>query len=200
VFFSLVLLVNALTVILAGMVMVFPSLFDGGPPDARKIERLLDRAGISYDSKEACLAAVNEEAASASSQIGVGRAILIAGGIFLMLAFAAVTITVAHALPDRTMFVSPAGPVGTAAITTEQAWRFTADQISGALPLDIPEIYDRYFGDLANATDNRLFTDFVFAFRAILGWVGLVTIFTLMRGIRVGRNGKKASTPSAAAE
>jgi len=191
VFFSLVLLVNALTVILAGMVMVFPALLDGGPLDARKIERLLDRAGISDDSKEACLAAVNEEAASASSQIAVGRAILIAGGIFLVLAFAALTITVAHALPDAAMFVNAAGPVSTAAVTTEQAWRFTADQISGALLLDVPEIYDWHFGDLANSTDNRLFTDFVFAFRSILGWVGLATIITLMRGLRLGRNGKK---------
>lgn len=191
VFFSLVLLVNALTVLLAGFVTVFPALLDGGPLDARKIERLLGRAGISEESKEACLAAVAEDAQSARSQIAVGRAILISGAIFLVLAFAAVTITVAHAMPDASMFMTAAGSVANSTITTEQVWRFTADQIAGALALDIPEIYNWHFGDLANATNSRLFTDFVFAFRVMLGWVGLATIVTLARGFRLG-NGKKA--------
>lgn len=192
VFFSLVLLVNALTVLLAGFVTVFPALLDGGPLDARKIERLLGRAGISDESREACIAAVQEDASSARSQIAVGRAILISGAIFLVLAFAAVTITVAHAMPDASMFMTASGPVRNGTITNEQAWRFTGDQIAGALALDIPEIYNWHFGDLANATTSRLFTDFVFAFRAVLGWVGLATVITLVRGIRMGNNGKKA--------
>jgi hypothetical protein len=195
VFFSLVLLVNALTVLLAGFVMVFPAMLSG-PLDAVKIERLLDRAGISDDSKEACLAAVHEEAAASGMQIAVGRAILIAGGIFLVLAFAAVTITTAHALPNAAMFANAAGPVMDSTLTTDQAWRFTGDQIAGALFLDIPEIYNWHFGELQNATHSRLFTDFVFAFRAMLGWVGLATVMTLMRGLRVGRRKKavKADT------
>jgi hypothetical protein len=191
VFFSLVLLVNALTVLLAGFAMVFPALLDGGPLDSRKIAQLLDRAGISEDSKEACLAAVAEQAATSRAQISVGRVILITGGVFLVLAFAAVSITMAHALDGASMFVNAAGPVANGGVTTEQMWRFTADQISGALFLDIPEIYEWHFGDLANDTQARLFTDFVFAFRAILGWVGLATVITLMRGLRLGRNGKK---------
>ncbi len=186
VFFALVLLVNALTVLLAGFVMVFPAMLSG-PLDAVKIEHLLDRAGISDESKGACLAAVREETAASGSQIAVGRAILIAGAIFLVLAFASLTITVVHATPDGQMFENAAGPVANAAITNDQSWRFTGDQIAGALFLDIPEIYNWHFGELQNATTSRLFTDFVFAFRAILGWVGLATVMTLMRGIRLGR-------------
>ncbi|HXL99730.1 MAG TPA: hypothetical protein VN932_07345, partial [Rhizomicrobium sp.] len=144
------------------------------------------------ESREACIAAVQEDASSARSQIAVGRAILISGAIFLVLAFAAVTITVAHAMPDASMFMTASGPVRNGTITNEQAWRFTGDQIAGALALDIPEIYNWHFGDLANATTSRLFTDFVFAFRAVLGWVGLATVITLVRGIRMGNNGKKA--------
>jgi hypothetical protein len=190
VFFALVLLVNALTVLAAGFVVVFPALLDGGPLNVRKIERLLDRAGVADDSRQACIAAVSEEAAASRSQIAVGRAVLIAGGIFLVLAFTAVTTTLTHAL-DGGLFVSPAGPIANAAVGSEKLWRFTADQISGALLLDIPEIYEWHFGDLANNTHARLFTDFVFAFRAILGWVGLATVMTLMRGLRLGRNDKK---------
>jgi hypothetical protein len=191
VFFSLVLLVNALTVLLAGFVLVFPALLDGGPLDSRKIEQLLDRAGLSDESKEACLAAVAEQASVARAQISVGRAILIVGAVFLVLAFAAVSITMAHALDGASMFVNAAGPVANASVTTEQMWRFTADQISGALLLDVPEIYEWHFGNLANDTQARLFTDFVFAFRAVLGWVGLATVITLLRGLRLGSNGKK---------
>jgi hypothetical protein len=190
VFFALVLLVNALTVLLAGFVMVFPALL-AGPLDAPRIERLLGRAGVSDDSKEAALAAIAEEAAASRSQIAVGRAILIAGAIFLVLAFASVTITTVHAMPDGQMFQNAAGPVANSTIVNDQAWRFTGDQIAGALFLDIPEIYDWHFGDLQNATASRLFTDFVFAFRAVLGWVGLATVMTLMRGLRFGGRRKK---------
>jgi hypothetical protein len=196
VFFSLVLLINALTVLLAGFVMVFPALFDS-PLDPRKVDLLLDRAGISGESREACVTAVAGEAKAARSQIAVGRAILIAGAIFLVLAFASVTMTVVHALPQDQMFQSRAGVVENARIDTEQVWRFTADQIAGALLLDIPEIYDWHFGDLANATSSRLFTDFVFAFRALLGWVGLSVVISTLRGFRGGRKKKPASKPAA---
>jgi hypothetical protein len=189
VFFSLVLLVNALTVLLAGFVLVFPALFDA-PLDARKIADLLDRAGISEDSKQACLTAVGEQVATSRATLNVGRAILISGAMFLILAFAAVSATMAHALDGASMFVNAAGPVANASITTEQIWRFTGDQIAGAVMLDIPEIYNWHFGELANDTQSRLFTDFVFAFRAVLGWVSLATIITLTRGLRLG-GGKK---------
>src|ERR1700722_19839601 len=77
VFFALVLLVNALTVLAAGFVVVFPALLDGGPLNVRKIERLLDRAGVADDSRQACVAAVAEESAASRAEIAVGRAILI---------------------------------------------------------------------------------------------------------------------------
>lgn len=190
VFFSLVLLVNALTVLLAGFVMVVPAMF-ASPLDPAKVERMLDRAGVAGDSKDACLAATREEAAASRSQVAVGRAILIVGALFFVLAFAAVSITTVHALPYDQMFETEDGPVDNVHVQNDAVWRFTADQISGALLLDIPEIYDWHFGDLVNATDNRLFTDFVFAFRALLGWVGLATVMTLTRGFRLGGPRKK---------
>ena len=194
VFFALVLLVNAVTVLLAGFVMVFPALLSG-PLDAARVERLLGRAGVSEEFKDAALAAIGEEAAAQASQLNVGRAILISGAIFLVLAFAAVTITTVHATPDGHMFDNAAGPVANSTITNEQSWRFTGDQIAGALFLDIPEIYDWHFGDLQNATSSRLFTDFVFAFRAVLGWVGLATVMSMMRGLRFGPRRTKKATP-----
>ncbi|HTQ15594.1 MAG TPA: hypothetical protein VMH86_17120 [Rhizomicrobium sp.] len=185
VFFALVLLVNAVTVLLAGFVMVLPALF-ASPLDPVRVGRLMERAGVPDDARDACLAAVNEEAGAARSQIAVGRAILIAGAVFLVLAFASVTITTVHALPYNQMFENDEGPVDNAHVANEQVWRFTGDQIAGALALDIPEIYDWHFSELVNSTDARLFTDFVFAFRALLGWVGLTAAMSLMRGLRFG--------------
>jgi hypothetical protein len=190
VFFSLVLLVNAVTVLLAGFVMIVPAMFSA-PLDPGRVDRLLERAGVSGDSRDACMAAVNEEAGAARSQVNVGRAILVSGAVFFMLAFAAVSITTVHALPYDQMFENEDGAVDNARVQNEAVWRFTGDQIAGALFLDIPEIYDWHFGDLVNATNNRLFTDFVFAFRAVLGWVGLATVMTSLRGLRFGGRKKK---------
>lgn len=196
VFFALVLLVNAITVLLAGIVLVFPALLDS-PVDERRLDRLLtDRGGISEEARNSVLAVVREEAASARYQIAAGRAILIAGAIFLVLAFGSVTATVTHALPSDSLFANAAGPVGDAAVTTNQVWRFTGDQVMGAILLDIPEIYHWHLTDLVNNTNAPVFSSFVFVFRALLGWVTLATILTLMRALRLPKP-KRAAPPAA---
>jgi hypothetical protein len=196
VFFALVLLVNAITVLLAGIVLVFPALLDS-PVDERRLGHLLtDRGGISEEARNSVLAVVREEAASARYQIAAGRAILIAGAIFLILAFGSVTATVAHALPSDSLFVDATGPVGDAAVTTDQVWRFTGDQVLGALLLDIPEIYRWHLTDLVNNPAAPVFASFIFAFRAVLGWVTLATIITLMRALRLPKP-KRAASPGA---
>jgi hypothetical protein len=180
VFFSMVLMINALAVVLAGAVMIFPLMLDS-PPHPRRIESLLDRANVTGEAREASLKAAQAEAAAAGTQISIGRIILLVGAVFLTLGFTAVTTTVVHALPYSQMFENG-----------DQLWRFTGDQLAGALVLDVPEIYDWHFGNLANYTDNSIFAGFVFAFRAILGWVGLMTVMTLVRGLRMGWRRKPA--------
>jgi len=195
VFFALVLLVNAVTVLLAGIVLVFPALLDS-PVDERRLGHLLtDRGGISEEARNSVLAVVREEAASARYQIAAGRAILIAGAIFLVLAFGSVTATVAHALPSDSLFANTAGPVSDGTVTTNQVWRFTGDQVMGALLLDIPEIYHWYLSDLVNNTSAPVFTSFVFAFRAVLGWVTLATVITLMRSLRLPKPKRAVVAP-----
>src|ERR1043166_3692385 len=174
--FALVLLVDGITGLLARL--------------------LTGRGGISEEARNSVLAVVREEAASARYQIAAGRAILIAGAIFLILAFGSVTATVAHALPSASLFANAAGPVGDAAVTTNQVWRFTADQVMGAILLDIPEIYHWFLSDLVNNTHATVFTSFIFAFRALLGWVTLATILTLLRALRLPK--PKRAAPLAA--
>lgn len=187
VFFSLVLLVNAVTVLLAGFAVVVPAMIEGTAADERRLARLLtDRGGISDDARDACLAVVREETVSARQQIGIGLWILIAGAVFLVLAFAAVSLSMAGALPDGEMFAAGSGPVPNSGIASIAIWRYALDQIAGALLLGAPEIYHWHFGDLANNVGNVAYTNFVLAFRIALTVVVLAILATLARATRVG--------------
>jgi len=186
VFFSLVLLVNAVTVLLAGFAVVVPAMLEGIADEDRLGRLLTDRGGISEDAKESCLSVVREEAASARQQVSIGRWILIAGAVFLVLAFAAVTHNFLRALPQDAMFAGPSGPVPNAGIATAAIWHYTFDQIAGALLLGAPEIYHWHVGDLANNVANIPYTNFVLAFRIALLIVVLAILATLGRSVRLG--------------
>lgn len=193
VFFALVLLVNALTVLSAGLVLLLPALRDGAHTDEKRLAKhLADRAGLSDDSKDAVLAALREDVLSAQYQILVGRLILIAGMIFLVLAFAGISISFARAIPDGQMFE----PTANAQITMGDVETFTADQIAGAVLLDTPEIYDWHFGTLRNNPASPLFTHFVFAFRAVLGFTALLFLVSFRRRRPRPKKVKPAAVPA----
>lgn len=182
---ALALLANVLLAMSFGFIVVFPALLDGVGVDERRVTRLLsESADISREALDACLAVVHAEATTARRRIAVGRAIIVGSAVALVFAFSAVCMTLAHAPARKPLFVEAARPVDNAGVTTLQIWRFTGDQIAGALALDIPELYDFRFGDLDNDIDARIFTDFVFLFRALLGWVGLTSIIVTIRDWR----------------
>lgn len=186
VFFSLVLLVNAVTVLLAGFAVVVPAMLEGTADEGRLGRLLTDRGGISDDAKESCLSVVRGEATSARQQVGIGRWILIAGAVFLVLAFASVTISLVGALPQDALFAGAFGPVPNATVTTVSIWRYTLDQIAGALLLGAPEIYHWHFSDLANNIANIPYTNFVLTFRIALLIVVLAILAALGRSVRLG--------------
>jgi hypothetical protein len=197
VFFSLVLLVNAVTVLLAGFAVVVPAMLEGIADEGRLGRLLTDRGGISDDARDSCLAVVREEAASARQQVSIGRWILIAGAIFLVLAFAAVTHNFLRALPQDALFEGAFGPVPDVTVTTLSIWRYTFDQIAGALLLGAPEIYHWHFSDLSNNIANIPYTNFVLAFRIALLIVVLAILATLGRSFRLGgaKPARKAAKP-----
>ena len=178
VFFALVLLVNALTVLAAALVLLLPAMRDGAHADEKRLGRhLADRAGLSDDSRESVLGALREEAASSQHQIAAGRLILVAAMVFLVLTFAGVSISFARAIPDGAMFQ----PKGNAEISMNDVELFSLDQIAGAVLLDAPEIYDWRIGALTNNPRNALFTNFVFLFRTLLGVMALLLLASLFR-------------------
>ena len=196
VFFSLVLLVNAVTVLLAGFAVVVPAMLEGTADEGRLGRLLTDRGGISDDAKDSCLAVVRDEAASARQQIAIGRWILIAGAVFLVLAFTAVTHNFLRALPQDALFAGSLGPVPDVTVTTASIWRYTLDQIAGALLLGAPEIYHWHFSDLANNVANIPYTNFVLAFRIALLIVVLAIFATLGRSVRLGSAARSKAAKS----
>jgi hypothetical protein len=189
VFFALVLLVNAVTVLTAGFVLLLPALLDGAHNDEKRLARhLSERAGLSEASKESVLGALRDEVLGAQFQIAAGRLILFAGWLFLVLAFAGVTISFARAIPDGHMFE----PRANAEIAMTDAEMFTLDQVAGAVLLDAPEVYRWRFSDLANNPRSLLFTNFIFAFRTLLGFVTLLLVASFIRGGRIARQVEKA--------
>ena len=200
VYFSLVLLINAITILLAGAALVTPVFTNGAPLNERRLTRLLaNRSGVADDARESCLVTVREETVAVRQQVALGRAILIGGVVFLTLAFMAVTFSLARAIPYGHMFANRAGAVVNSAINFDSTWRFTADQISGALLLGIPEIYHRHFIHLTNNSDDPFYSTFVLAYRTIVALVGLIVVLTLIRasGWRVAKRATRP-VPSAA--
>jgi hypothetical protein len=189
---ALLLLVNAIVVLIVGAILIFPALLDS-PADEKKFESLLARhAGLTGDVRNAVLASIRAEADALRQRAHMGRVTVVTGAIFLILAFGSATATLTRVLPADSILANSAGPVLNQKITEEAAWRFAGDQVSGALFLDIPELYHWYLTDLVNNTKAPAFTTLTFAFRAVLGWVSLVTMITLARSFRLRRRSASA--------
>ena len=215
VFFALVLLVDAITVLIAGFVLLIPGMREGAALNEQRIARhLVDRGGVSEEAKESIFVALREECLSAHYQIVVGRMILAAGVVFLVFAFFAVSLKFARALPDGQMFSvqclqgrvlcdQPTNlfDVKNSNVTTSQVEMFTVDQLAGAALVGAPEVYDWHFGTLVNNPKNTLFTNFVFAFRALTSLVLLLIVISLFRRPqRPSREKKTIQSVEAAAE
>ena len=184
-FLALLLLANVLAVLVVGFLVIFPALLDGVGVDERRVARVLtENADISREALNACLEVLHREAAVARRRIALGRGIILTAAVALIFAFTFVCDALVHAPPRKPLFTRQSQIVENMVVTDDDVWRFTADQIAGALALDIPELYDFHFGDLDNNIRSRIFTDFVFAFRAILGWIALTSIIVTIRDRR----------------
>jgi len=202
VFFALVLLVDAATVMLAGLALLLPAMWDGTATEERRLARhLVDRGGVSESAKDSIFVAMREEVVAAHSQIVVGRTILIAGMIFLVFAFFAMSLSFARAQPDGTMYANDAGPVQNVTVRAFDIERFTMDQVAGAALLNAPDIYGWHFATLKNNAARPVYTNFVFTFRAVTGFVLLLIVISLVRrGERPSREKKTIESVEAAAE
>lgn len=202
VFFALVLLVDAVTVLLAGFALLLPAMIDSAAVEERRLARhLVDRGGVSEGAKDSIFVAMREEVVAAHSQIVVGRTILLAGAVFLVFAFFAMSLSFARAQPDGTMYATDAASVQNQTVRAWDIQLFTADQIAGAVLLNAPDIYGWHFGTLRNNSASPVYTNFVFTFRAVTGFVLLLIVLSLLRrGRRPSREKKTIESVEAAAE
>jgi len=228
VFFALVLLIDALTVMIAGLAMMLPAMLEGASADERRLTRhLVDRGGVSESAKEAIFVSLREEALASHQQAAAGRAILLVGTLFLVLAFFSVSLTFARAVPNGNMFIErpmallmapiPLGKTSmtgvpdaaapaaglrlNASVHGRDVAAFTVDQVAAAVVLNAPEIYGVHFSSLVHNPDDALFTHFVFAFRTLIGFVLVLTIISVLRRIQRPKAEKKTiESVEAAAE
>ncbi len=202
VFFALVLLVDALTVLAAGLVLLVPAMREGASLDEQRLARhLVDRGGVSEAAKDSVLVAMREEVVAAHYQMLVGRTILLAGAIFLCFAFFSVSLSFTRAVPNGQMYVSAGYPIQNVAVRAWDIQRFTLDEMAGAVLLNAPKTYGIHLGTLTNNSQNTLYTHFVVAFRVVLFFVLLVIVGSLLRrGQRPKAVKKTIESVEAAAE
>jgi hypothetical protein len=192
VFFALVLLVDAVTVLIAGLAVMLPAMLEGAPADERRLTRhLVDRGGVSESAKDAIFVAMREETVATHYQVMTGRMILLAGAVFLVVAFVAVSLSFARALPDATLYSNAGEPVRNAAVTITDIERFTADQVANALLFNAPQVYGVYFGTFTNNVESPVYTHFVFAFRTILGLFLALLVLSFLRRVKKPKREKK---------
>jgi hypothetical protein len=176
VFFALVLLVDAVTVIAVALSVLLPALRGVMQGDLEALQRrLTDASGIALETRKTLIAEAREEVRDARYQLFMGRSILILGAFFLVFAFASVTLSFSRAMPDSDMFIAEcldlkAGCPGARAVVNKAVkvpdiQRFTLDQIAAASLLGAPEIYRWHIGFYVNNPAHGLFSHFVFGFR-----------------------------------
>jgi hypothetical protein len=208
VYFALVLLVDAMTVFVAGLALMLPAMLEGAPANERRLTRhLMDRGGVSEAQKEAIFVSLREEAVGTHHQLMVGRTIFLVGAVFLIVAFFAVILSFARAVPDGTMFAHPADAVATAGnaapctprtlpaankdVRSREVALYTADQTLAAVTFNAPAIYGVRFAPIVKNAGQPLLTHTVFAFRLIIGFSLLLTILSFLRRVQRPKVEKK---------
>ena len=197
VFFALVLLVDAITVIAVGLSVLLPALGEVLRGDLETLQhRLTDATGIPAEIRARLIAQSKDELDADHYQMFIGRSILIAGAIFLVFAFTSVTLSFSRALPQGSMFVSEcldlkAGcapgsrEAVNATVKVGDVQRFALDQIARVTLLGAPDVYGLHIGVYSNNPSNGLFSNFLFAFRLAFAVI-LVLIIVSLRLPRLG--------------
>lgn len=190
VFFALVLLVDAITVIAVGLIVLMPGLHGALAGDVETLKRRLNgSSGIAADLRDRLIEKAQTESAAARYQVFIGRSILIAGAAFLVLAFSSVTLSYTRAMPTESMFVAEcldmkAGCPGpremvNSKIRLGDVQRFTLDQIAFATLVGAPPVYGWHIGQYTSNPDNLWFSNFVVGFRLSFALIVILILVSL---------------------
>jgi hypothetical protein len=191
VFFALVLLVDAITVIAVGLSVLLPALKEVLRDDLETLQqRLTEASGVPADLRTKLIAQSQQELDANAYQMFIGRSILVAGAIFLVFAFTSVTLSFSRALPQGNMFVtecldlkagcaSGSREAVNVKVKVNDIQRFALDQIARATLLGAPDVYGLHVGAYNNNPNNLLFSHFLFAFRLAFAVILVLIIVSL---------------------
>jgi hypothetical protein len=187
VFLSLLLLINAVLVLGAGLGLIIPTLLDRLAISPTRLKGILtNRAGVSGAACEAVVSAVREEQEDERQHLLASRWVFRIGVLFFVLAFPALCLTYARAAGDGVpLFADATNPdrsIANNTIMLEDVMSYTGDQAFGAVALDAPEIYRIRFSPLTHNPKHPLMPTVAFLFRAILGLILITGILAIFRG------------------
>jgi hypothetical protein len=86
-------------------------------------------------------------------------------------------------------------PVANNTVSNEEIWRFTGDQVAGALLLDIPEVFHLRFSAVEANTQNFLFPLLIVIYRTLIGFGLLLSIVATMRMRALWRYAMEVAMP-----
>ncbi|MBI3675587.1 MAG: hypothetical protein HY243_03100 [Proteobacteria bacterium] len=158
-FFSLVLLVNAVVVLLAGVITLLPSM---GERDGYllMVGRAITLVGALF-----CVVAFGSVTASFTRALP-------ASDMFVFHCELRLVICETPQAPR---------PIPNSQVDVQEIEMFTLDQLAGAILLSAPEIYDFRVSPLTNNAANPLFTNFTFAFRVMMVLSALLLLASFAR-------------------
>lgn len=187
VFFSLLGLIDAVMIIALALGEVLPAIHLVWQGDLDTLRRCLpEPPQLSQDTRNGLIAQARQGLIDARAHIALGRIVLAAGALLLLLSFPYVTFSFAKALPQQSLFVQIqpefsgrciCGPLAmpNSAIMLSDVELFTADQIAHAMLLGIPDAYGWHFSHYRGNRHDAVFTLFAFLFR-----LSVLLIFILL--------------------
>jgi hypothetical protein len=194
---ALLLVINALAVTVVGFKDCLHAMWAGmrfSPKTMRKF--LNEKAGLASDISGVVAAAVQEEEKLELSYIDRASWVLRIGLILFGLSLPLLAIALARAdAGGPPMFARDHQPVANNLVSNEEAWRFTGDQVAGALLLDIPEVFDWRVSPLDANTGNFAFAFLVVLYRTVIGFGVLLAVIATARMRALWRYAMEVAMP-----
>lgn len=195
---SLLLLINALAITIVGFKDCLHAMWAGMRLSPKVMRRFLnEKAGLAPDISGVVAAAVQEEEKLELTYIDRAGWVLRVGLVLFALAMPSLAISLARAdAGGPPMFATiDLKPVANNTVSNEEIWRFTGDQVAGALLLDVPEVFHLRFSAVEANTQNFLFPLLIVIYRTVIGFGLLLSIVATMRMRALWRYAMEVAMP-----
>ncbi|HEX2594143.1 MAG TPA: hypothetical protein VHL34_21760 [Rhizomicrobium sp.] len=194
---ALLLLINALAITIVGFKDCLHAMWAGMRLSPKMMRNFLhEKAGLASDISGVVAAAVQEEEKLELSYIDRASWVLRVGLILFTISMPLLSIALARAeAAGVPMFAENMTPLPNNTVSNEEIWRFTGDQVAGALLLDIPEVFHLRVSAMEANTQNFLFPLLIVIYRTVLGFGVLLAAIAAARMRALWRYAMEVAMP-----